>query len=97
MARNILVAKIITDASFDPQSEDDLQYLWDIHYNMEWSSKTLQQFQKDVTELKEGNFSQKLKIPVANDMEILKNIWDFWSLFAANIDISLMQKIRDQR
>ncbi len=97
MARNILFAKIISDVSFDPQSEDDLQYLWDIYYNMEWSSKTLQQFQKDVTELKEGKFSQKLKIPVAKDMEILKNIWDFWSLSAANIDISLMQKIRDQR
>ena len=97
MARNIFFAKIISDVTFNPNNEDDLQYLWDTCYNMEWSSKTVQRFMKDVTELKEGKFSENIKIPVGNDMETLKSIWDFWISTASNIDFNSMQKIQDQR
>ena len=97
MAQNIFFAKIISDVTFNPNNEDDLQYLWDTCYNMEWSSKTVQRFMKDVTELKEGKFSENIKIPVGNDMETLKSIWDFWISTASNIDFNSMQKIQDQR
>jgi hypothetical protein len=97
MARNILFAKIITDTKFNPDSNEDLQYLWNIWYNMEWSSVTKERFLKDITELNMGCFSDNLKVPVENDLSVLKNIWKFWVSSVSEVNLATMQQIHKQR
>lgn len=97
MARNILFAKIITDIKFDPDSDENLQYLWNIWYNMEWSSGTKERFLRDITDLSKGNFSDHLKIPAENDMSILKNVWNFWISSVSEMNLTSMQEIHQQR
>jgi len=96
MARNVLFAKIITDVKFNPARDEDLQYLWNIWYNMEWSSATKERFLKDIKELS-SCFSENLKIPVENDLSVLKNIWKFWVSSVSEVNLTTMQQIHKQR
>lgn len=97
VARNILFAKIISDLTFDPNNEEDLQDLWNIWYNMKWSSKTRDRFLRHVTELNTGKLPQNLKLPAENDTTVLENIWGFWISLTSDSNTASMQQICDQR
>lgn len=98
IARNVLLAHIITSITFDPSNKDDLDYLWDVWYNMEWSSKTLERFLEDVTLLtKTELFSKNVMIPAVKDVDTLKVIWKFWLFSASEMSSDSIKKIRDER
>jgi hypothetical protein len=64
---------------------------------MEWSSVTKERFLKDITELSIGCFSDNLKVPVENDLSVLKNIWKFWVSSVSEVNLATMQQIHKQR
>lgn len=51
LARNILILKIVSAANFSISSPEDVNYLWDVWYNFEWSQKTRERFTADVNSL----------------------------------------------
>lgn len=97
IARNVLFVKIISDTKFDPNSDKDLRYLWNVWYNMKWSSKTKNRFLKDVTELYTGKLPHNLKVPVKSDMGLLQIIWGVWISSVSDMNPDSMQQICDQR
>lgn len=97
MARNVLFAKIITNSHFDVSNSEDIEYLWDIWYNMEWPAKTLQRFLQDLKDLAEDNISPNLKIPSTVDKDHLKTIWGFWISSASEMNPTSMKILHEQR
>ena len=51
IARNILIHRIVSSPKFDPNSEKDLGYLWDVWYNTTWPESTLDRFLQDIKNL----------------------------------------------
>jgi len=50
-ARNVLILKIISCPKFDPNVDDDMDYVWDIWYNTTFTLSTTTRFAKDVKSL----------------------------------------------
>ena len=48
LARNILILKVISDEDFDTAKDDDIAFLWDLWYNLEWPESTEKRFMKAV-------------------------------------------------
>jgi uncharacterized protein YfkK (UPF0435 family) len=97
VAKNIFILKVINNESFDEENLEDLHYLWDVLYNMEWSEATLQRFLNDVTSLCEGNLPKNVKVPEQSHTTLLKKTWSSWMSSASNMDPSFFQKIQSQR
>ena len=60
IARNILIAHIITSHDFDPKNQKDLQYLWDVWYTTQWDDVTSKRFLKDVNLLLTGHLHKNI-------------------------------------
>lgn len=57
---------------------EDLKYLWDLWYNLEWPQTTLDRFEKDVNELiKTGLPEHNLEFD-SNQLKDLKDMWRNW-------------------
>ena len=97
VAKNIFILKVINNECFDEENPDDLHYLWDVLYNMEWSKATLQRFLNDITWLCEGNLPKNVKVPEPSETSLLKKTWSNWISTASNMDTSCFQNIKSQR
>ena len=98
IARNILMANIILSVSFDPSNPTDLQYLWDVWYQLQWNRATKTRFIKDVKQLLAGQWSPGLVncIPDPKGVEQLKKICTFW-LDSVDLKANQMKNILTNR
>ena len=78
IARNILIVKIISAQHFEPSSERDMDYLWDVWYNATWPETTLKRFIEDVKSLLNGPAPANTFIPEGSHQEALKKVWSQW-------------------
>ena len=86
IARNILMVHIILSDGFDPANPTDMQYLWNVWYELQWNEATKNRFIKDVKQLLDGKWPACL-INTLNpeDGKILKKMCRFGLEIAANI------------
>ncbi len=78
IARNILILKIISSSQFDPNDDDDMDYVWDIWYNATFTHSTTKRFTKDVRSLLDDPLPTNSIIPKSSYLEELKAIWIEW-------------------
>ena len=97
VARNVLFLKVISSSSFDPSCVDDLQYLWSIWYNIEWTSKTLSRFLKDVSELAKSELPSMIQVTDKEDISKLKAIWSTWIEIASAMDFEFKEQVLKER
>lgn len=97
VARNILFLKVISSSSFDPSCVDDLQYLWSVWYNIEWTSKTLSRFLKDVSELAKSELPSMIQVNDTEDVNQLKVIWSTWIEIASAMDFEFKEQVLKER
>ena len=72
-ARNILITHIIVDEDFDPENKEDLQYLWNVWYDFQWTKETtIKRFLKDVNQLLNHQWPKNIIIP--NDGNELRSL-----------------------
>lgn len=78
LARNALILKVISSPNFNVNCSEDLKYLWDLWYNLEWPQTTFDRFEKDVNELiKTGLPEHNLECD-SNQLKDLKDMWRKW-------------------
>ena len=88
VARDILIVHIMVAEDFDPDSPEDLQYLWDIWYSLQWSEKTRKRFVKDVKLLLAGPFHPIIKIPNTKYLKKMKMAFKSWLDATCNLKLS---------
>ena len=88
IARNILILKIISSSQFDPNDDDDMDYVWDIWYNATFTHSTTKRFTEDVRSLLDDPLPTNSIIPKSSYLEELKAIWIEWlsRLESASVD-----------
>ncbi len=82
LARNILIFQVISSATFDVDNKEDISYLWDLWYNLQWTKSTCTRFEKDVKSLMDTGFGSSNKLHFAlnkSQKRELKNIVGHWS------------------
>jgi hypothetical protein len=100
LARNILILKILSDTSFNPDKEEDLSFLWDIWYNAELSEVTKKRFLIVLKDILDGRLPENVCVPDTSQLECLKEVWSSWLAICSKEEpelISLMQKIKKDR
>lgn len=78
MARNILMLKIISARDFNPEKDEDLNFLWDIWYNATWPEITRKRFLGVLKDLVNEKLPQNVIIPEGNHFQSVKKIWSAW-------------------
>ena len=99
LARNLLMLTVISHG-FTPEKEEDLAFLWDVWYNLEWPETTLKRFQEVLKNLLNGELPQNVLIPNSSHLESLKKVWTLWSVVASKRPCqskSLMENVRSER
>lgn len=96
-ARNILFLKIISTESFDPSCSGDMQYLWDVMYNMEWPYETFLRFRKDVEDLKAFGLPVNLRLPARCDRTNIEEVWSHWLNHSHNPTVEQLQIVANER
>lgn len=77
-ARNILILEVISSPSFDTNNAEDINYLWDLWYNLHWPESTFLQFKKDVENLmSEMDLTVKYDL-TSSQLNDLKDIFTGW-------------------
>ena len=99
LARNLLLLTVISQG-FNPKKEEDIAFLWDVWYNLEWPETTLKRFQEVLKSLLAGEFPQNVSIPNSCHLESLKKVWTVWSSVSSQRKCqskSQMEKIHSER
>ena len=103
MAQNILILKIITSHDFDTKKED-VTFLWDVWYNVDWSEQTQRRFKLVLKELLDSNLPENVTIVKETHLEKLRTVWLSWWLSACLNDLKtqsekelLLEKIHKER
>ena len=98
LARNILILKVISDEDFDTAKDDDIAFLWDLWYNLEWPESTEKRFMKAVRELLDGKLPENVVIPNRSHLELLMKVWCGWvSLFSKTHCKRFIESIQKER
>ena len=98
LARNILILKVISDEDFDTAKDDDIAFLWDLWYNLEWPESTEKRFMKAVRELLDGKLPENVVIPNRSHLELLVKVWCGWiSLFSKTHCKRFIESIQKER
>ncbi len=79
LARNMFILKVISAPNFNIDDASDLNYLWDLWYNVQWPRSTLEKFVKDVEKLLEED-PENVPLDYYSQLDSLKNIWGSWLL-----------------
>jgi hypothetical protein len=85
VARSVMIAHIILSDDFHPENSDDLQYLWDVAYSLQWNEHTKKRFIKNIKQLLAGQWSSKIILPASDDIECLKDFAREWLNKGCNI------------
>ena len=99
IARNVLLLTIISQG-FNPEKEEDIAFLWDVWYNLEWPETTLKRFQEVLKNLLNGEWPQNVSIPNSSHLESLKNVWNVWFTVTSERKCeskSLMERVHAER
>lgn len=78
MARNIMILKIITSCDFNPEKDEDLNFLWDVWYNATWPEITQKRFLGVLKDLVNEKLPQNVIIPEGSHLQSVKRIWSGW-------------------
>ena len=78
LARNILILKVISDEDFDTAKDDDIAFLWDLWYNLEWPESTEKRFTQTIKKLLAGALPGNVSIPNSSHLEHLMDVWSSW-------------------
>ena len=78
VARNITISKIISAPDFNPEDDDDLAFLWDFWYNLEWPEVTRKRFEGVLKDLLNDSFPENVSVPKTSQSEMLKKVWSAW-------------------
>ncbi|MEW5308484.1 MAG: hypothetical protein WDW38_000440 [Sanguina aurantia] len=108
LARAALLLSVVQ--RMDPGSASEVEYLWDITYNLNWSSSsnTAERFAADVTRLLDGDLgcctvaeAGKDPISASNDtfeerpnLEALRSIWSYWLRALETAEVHEVQQRR---
>ena len=85
LARNILIVHIVNSDGFDPTNPNDLQYIWDVWYSLQWNEVTKKRFIKDVKQMLAGQWAaSRIIIQEPGDVEVLNKVCIFWLNTAIN-------------
>ena len=98
LARNVLILKVISTTNFNANCAEDFRYLWDIWYNVEWPTKTLDRFSKDVKELIDMGLPEHNLDFDSHQLNDLKDVWRNWLLSLTKLTKSSeMEKVLRNR
>ena len=78
LARNILILKVIFDEDFDPDNKDDLTFLWDLWYNLDWPDSTERRFTQAINGLLGGILPKNVSVPYGSHLKVLMEVWRGW-------------------
>ncbi len=76
-ARNVLIFKIISTPTFDVSNPQDIDYLWDLWYNLHWKEPTHTRFVNDVKSLIADGSPYCIQLP-ESQLENVKDVWKCW-------------------
>ena len=99
LARNILIVHIVNSDGFDPTNPNDLQYIWDVWYSLQWNEVTKKRFIKDVKLVLAGQWAaSRIIIQEPGDVEVLYKVCTFWMNTASNrLKASQIEEIVTER
>lgn len=97
VAHKILITHIVSAESFSPANQRDLDYIWNVWYNTQWSAITIKRFVKDVDQLLARQFSKTISIPNEEDFLKLSKIWNAWKTKVNNIDEKTLNRLVNER
>lgn len=105
LARNMLILKIITSQDFDTKNDEDVAFLWDVWYNMDWPEQTQHRFKLVLRDLLDNDLPQNITISNnSQSMENIRTVWLSWWLFVCFATLeshsarkSLLEKINEER
>ena len=83
LARHITILKIISTAGFNPVKHEDMTFLWDVWYNVEWPETTRARFNLVMGDLINGKLPKNFVIPNLKQLECLKEVWRAWYSFSS--------------
>ena len=79
LARNLLILKVISATGFNVHSQEDVNYLWDLWYNLQWSKSTLERFIEDVKSLIENGLPEEHCYSLdSSQLQDMKDIFQDW-------------------
>ncbi|EFX65966.1 hypothetical protein DAPPUDRAFT_116814 [Daphnia pulex] len=100
LARNIIILKIISAPDFNPNDIEDISFLWDVLYNMDWPEVTRKRFLSVIKDLLDNKLPDEVVIPKRTDIEMFMALWETWqsvsstTVFESKI---LLKKVQKQR
>ena len=104
LARNILILKIITSQEFATKNKEDVAFLWDVWFNVDWPEQTQKRFKLVLKELMDNNLPENVTIAKDSQLEKLKAVWLSWWLAVCLNDLKiqsekemLLEKIHKKR
>ena len=100
MARNILILKVISAPDFDAENKEDIAFLWDLWYNVEWPISTHERFKSVLKKLLDNELPDNVVIPKSNYLITLRTIWSTWSSTSSKTKSEsdlFMKKIQRER
>ncbi len=101
LARNLLLLKVISDVdTFNPDKEEDITFLWDVWYNLEWSEHTVKRFHRVLENLLSGVLPKNVSVPNSSHLESLREIWKVWASVISQKKCqskSLVEKVQKDR
>jgi hypothetical protein len=78
LARNIIILKIVSAHDFNPDNDEDIGFLWDVWYNIDWPDETRQRFLSVVKELMNEKLPDNVSISNNSHLEKFKSLWTTW-------------------
>lgn len=78
LACHVLMLKIISAQDFNPENPADLNFLWDVRYNLDWPESTTKRFLILLKELLDGTLPTNVCIPQPSHLQSLWAVWSAW-------------------
>ncbi len=100
IARNIVLLKIMSASDFNPNDEEDISFLWEFWYNLEWPDETRKRVQKVLKELLDDSLPENIIISKSNQLQCLREVWKDWysTIVTVNNETELLlKKIKMER
>ena len=96
IAKNMLIAHIISSPSFNPEEPVDIQYLWSVWYDVQWDLHTTKRFLNNMDQLLSNHRSNSIHSN-STDFAQLCKVWNSWKLSASEMNLETLNNILLQR
>ena len=82
---------------FNHEKEEDIAFIWDVWYNLEWPESTVNRFQEVLKKLLNKELPENVSIPnISSHLESLKKVLNVWFADASK-NKSLIEKVYIER